>query len=291
MASNFDFLQKDFPILANFGELAEDYCYSDSNSCLMKLGMIGETIVNLMFMYDRIPFPTNNTASERIKKLQKEGLLSKDLVDILHALRIKRNKAVHENYASIADGKVLLEMAYSLCEWFMQTYGDWDYENRPFALPIENKNAIIVDKEAEKSKEEILTVQAEEKAAQAPQIAKEERRKQSERIANQRYKSEAETRYMIDYQLRQVGWEADTENLRYSRGTRPVKGKNLAIAEWPTDSIASGKGFADYALFAGEKMVAVIEAKAEHKDILSVIDYQGKEYAHNIRKEDRKSVV
>lgn len=291
MASNFDFLQKDFPILANFGELAEDYCYSDSNSCLMKLGMIGETIVNLMFTYDRIPVPTNNTASERIKKLQKEGLLSKDLVDILHALRIKRNKAVHENYASIADGKALLEMAYSLCEWFMQTYGDWDYENRPFALPIENKNAIIVDKEAEKSKEEMLTVQAEEKAAQAPQIAKEERRKQSERIANQRYKSEAETRYMIDYQLRQVGWEADTENLRYSRGTRPVKGKNLAIAEWPTDSIASGKGFADYALFAGEKMVAVIEAKAEHKDILSVIDYQGKEYARNIRKEDEKYII
>lgn len=291
MASNFDFLQKDFPILANFGELAEDYCYSDSNSCLMKLGMIGETIVKLMFTYDRIPVPTNNTASERIKKLQKEGLLSKDLVDILYALRIKRNKAVHENYASIADGKALLEMAYSLCEWFMQTYGDWDYENRPFMLPIENKNAIIVDKEAEKSKEEILTVQAEEKAAQAPQIAKEERRKQSERIANQRYKSEAETRYMIDYQLRQVGWEADTENLRYSRGTRPVKGKNLAIAEWPTDSTASGKGFADYALFAGKKLVAVIEAKAEHKDIPSVIDYQGKEYARNIRKEDEKYII
>ena len=48
MVSNFEFLEKDFPVLANFGELAEKYCYSDSNSCLMKLGMIGETIVNLM---------------------------------------------------------------------------------------------------------------------------------------------------------------------------------------------------------------------------------------------------
>ena len=53
MVSNFEFLEKDFPVLANFGELAEKYCYSDSNSCLMKLGMIGETIVNLMFTYDR----------------------------------------------------------------------------------------------------------------------------------------------------------------------------------------------------------------------------------------------
>ena len=47
--SNFSFLNDKFPVLANFGELAEQYCYSDSNSCLMKLGMIGETIVNLIF--------------------------------------------------------------------------------------------------------------------------------------------------------------------------------------------------------------------------------------------------
>ena len=43
MYSNFDFLDKDFPVLANFGRLAEKYCYNDSNSSLMKLGMIGET--------------------------------------------------------------------------------------------------------------------------------------------------------------------------------------------------------------------------------------------------------
>ena len=34
MVSNFDFLKKDFPVLSNFGEMAEKYCYSDSNSCL-----------------------------------------------------------------------------------------------------------------------------------------------------------------------------------------------------------------------------------------------------------------
>ena len=45
MKSNFAFLNAYFPVLANFGKLAEKYLYSDSNSCLMKLGMIGETIV------------------------------------------------------------------------------------------------------------------------------------------------------------------------------------------------------------------------------------------------------
>ena len=78
MVSNFEFLEKDFPVLANFGELAEKYCYSDSNSCLMKLGMIGETIVNLMFTYDRIALPQDNTAMARIDILVRNGLLTRD---------------------------------------------------------------------------------------------------------------------------------------------------------------------------------------------------------------------
>ena len=57
MKSNFEFLNSHFPVLANFGELAEKYLYSDSNSCLMKLGMIGETIVNLCFTYDLLDGP------------------------------------------------------------------------------------------------------------------------------------------------------------------------------------------------------------------------------------------
>ena len=99
-------------------------------------------------------------------------------------------------------------------------------------------------------------------------------------------KSEAETRYMIDEQLRKVGWEADTANLRYSKGTRPAKGRCIAIAEWPTDSTVGYKGYADYALFVGLKMVGIIEAKPFHKDISSVIDGQCKDYSRNIRSED-----
>lgn len=77
---------------------------------------------------------------------------------------------------------------------------------------------------------------------------------------------EAETRALIDSQLRAAGWEADTVQLRYSRGTRPAQGKNLAIAEWPTQS-----GPADYVLFAGLTPLAVVEAKKFSVDVSSVI--------------------
>ena len=290
MASNFKFLETEFPVLANFGNFAERYCYTDPNSCLMKLGMIGETIVNLMFTYDKIPVPYDNSAENRINALFSESLLTRDLTDILHALRKVRNKAVRENYSESSDCPVFLQMAYSLSEWFMQTYGDWNYQHQKFVMPVKEeektKKIVVLNKAQEEEKEEELTKAAIACAERSEQIDKKIRLKQANKMASQRQKSEAETRYMIDEQLRQVGWEANTQEIRYSKGTRPAKGRNMAIAEWPTDSTVSKKGYADYALFVGTKLVGIIEAKAEHKDIPSVIDYQGKDYPRNIRKED-----
>jgi type I restriction enzyme, R subunit len=88
---------------------------------------------------------------------------------------------------------------------------------------------------------------------------------------------EAATRKLIDRQLRDAGWEVDSELLTFERGVRPTRGKNLAIAEWPT--VADGKeGRADYVLFAGLQVVGVVEAKRKHKDVMGVIP-QAKRYS------------
>ena len=292
MPSNFEFLQDKFPVLADYGQKAEKYLYSDSNSCLMKLGMIGETIVNLIFKYDRLPFPYDNTAVIRIDTLYREGLIDTEIQDVLHSLRKARNKAVHENYASVDDGKSLLEMAYSLCVWFYQVYGDYSYQPVAFTLPVKEEKTVPVisapQKKQEEDHEQKLMQLAEEAASAAPAVERKERKKKAAHAANQRPKSEAETRYLIDEQLRKVGWEADTNTLRYSKGTRPKKGHNMAIAEWPTDSTVGNNGRCDYMLFIGEKMVATVEAKAIDKDVSSVIDYQCKDYSRLIRSEDDK---
>jgi type I restriction enzyme R subunit len=67
---------------------------------------------------------------------------------------------------------------------------------------------------------------------------------------------EAETRRLIDAQIRGAGWEVDTASITYSSGARPEDGKNKVIAEWPTDD-----GVADYVFFLGLMPVAVAEAK------------------------------
>lgn len=285
MVSNFEFLKEKFPILFNLGSLAEKYCYTDSNSCLMKLGMIGETIVNLIVIYDNVLPPKDSRADIKIRFLYSEGLLTKDLVDILNELRVKRNKAAHDNYSSVSDSKLLLEMTHSLCEWFMQTYGDWDYKSKEFIMPKDNSNDdkfYVLDEE----ELEELKNKAEVVATNSEKIDREERVKRVHMVSNNRRKSEAEVRFIIDKQLRQVGWEVDSENLKYSKGVRPSKGRNIVISEWPTMSKDGKKGFADYVMFIGLKMVGIIEAKAEYKDIPSVIDYQCKEYSRGVHKEE-----
>ena len=79
---------------------------------------------------------------------------------------------------------------------------------------------------------------------------------------------EQETRYLIDEQLRLAGWDVDTQYLKYSLGTRPEIGRNMAIAEWPTGIDETGKvGFADYVLFLGLMPVGVVEAKRYNIDV------------------------
>lgn len=282
MQSNFDFLQKNFQILYQIGNIAEKYLYTDSNSCLIKLGMFGETIVNLMFQLDGITPPQiENTHANRIKLLKREGMLPSQIGDILYALRTNRNQAVHENFKDESKCKTLLQMTYNLAVWFMKVYGDDSVSIPSFVMPINDTTdyASLV-KEKEILIEELT---AKIKEIQVQNISQFERSKNAKNAVHFMNLSEKETRYLIDEQLRRVGWEADSQTLRYSNGTRPQKGKNLAIAEWPTENESGEKGYTDYTLFAGLNMVGIIEAKKTAIDVPSVIDVQGKEYARNIK--------
>ena len=88
---------------------------------------------------------------------------------------------------------------------------------------------------------------------------------------------EAATRRIIDRQLREAGWEADTMTLTFKNGARPQKGRNLAIAEWPTSS-----GPADYILFAGLTPIAAVEAKRAVREVPGAIE-QSKRYSRDFK--------
>lgn len=78
------------------------------------------------------------------------------------------------------------------------------------------------------------------------------------------------TRILIDQQLNEWGWLADTQEITWKKGFRPEKGVNKAIAEWPTFA-DDEHGRADYVLFCGLTPVATVEAKRKNENVAGKI--------------------
>ena len=293
MKSNFDFLNRYWPALAQIGAAAENYLYSDPNACIYKIGMFAERLVNEIMVFEHISAPpVDNTHSNRIRLLKRAGLLPRDIDNTLYLLRKTRNTAVHTGADSVDDAKTLLSLMYNLAVWFMETYGDWGFIAPAFVMPDEKAQhdleALLAEQE---QKIEELTQRLEEVKTAASNSTKKERAKRAETVSAMMNWNEPQTRRLIDEQLRKAGWEADTQILRYSKGTRPVKGRNLAISEWPTNSAFQEHGYVDYAFFIGEKLVAVMDAKKMGEDVAATIDVQVKDYATHIREEDQAYVI
>ena len=293
MKSNFEFLNRYWPALAQIGETAENYLYSDPNACVFKTGLFAERLVQEILVFEGISEPEiDNTHANRIRILKRAGLLPREIDNTLYLLRKTRNSAVHTGAESVDEAKMLLSMMYNLAVWFMETYGDWGYIAPDFVLPEEVSHPDFETLIAEQEKK--IAELSKKLAAVTTGVSgtsQKERAKRAETVSAMMNWSEAQTRCLIDEQLRKAGWEADTNNLRHSKGTRPVKGRNIAIAEWPTDSAFYKNGYVDYAFFVGEKLIAVMDAKKVSEDVASTIDVQVKDYATHIKSEDLKYTI
>ena len=300
MRSNFEFLKDVEPhVLYRIAYLAEMYLYTDPNGCLMKLRQFAEVMVNEIFQIEHIALPYDNNQANRISVLKREGIIEHQLGSILNQLRQRGNEAAHAGFDSVSSAKTNLQIAYKLAQWYALSYGEGT-GGHTFVMPQEGDNPNIAELQAEKEAQEqqikalteqLLELQKQQnywEAAQTKEFinAQKERALRTEQYVKNLQLSEAETRQLIDAQLCEAGWQADSINLKYSRGTRPEKGKNLAIAEWPTD-----KGLADYALFAGLQLVGIVEAKAQEQNISSILASQCKDYATHIKQEHASYLI
>ncbi len=212
--SNFEFLKKSFPSLNNLGTLAETYLYNDPSAAIMKLGILCESMIELIYKYDKIPLPNGNTAIERIKVLARDGILSREFVDSFHLVLKARNNAAHNDSGSTDDVKRFLPMVHSIAWWFASTYGDLSIKETEYILPLEQDMLQVSDTLEQEL--DGLVKQDDLKAKTAQKISKAERSSRSCAASKRRPKTEGETRLLIDEQLRQVGWKADSNVLKYS---------------------------------------------------------------------------
>jgi type I restriction enzyme, R subunit len=278
---NFKFLEEKWSILSKIGETAERNVHQDPNTAISKLRIFAETIAKFIVAAENIKEDRDTRQVDRLNALYYDQILPKEIYDLFNIIRLKGNKVAHDaSYGDVKEAKALLHMAFRIGVWFMEVYGDWNFQAPTYQEPKPEK--FTSQKELEeitKAYEQKLAHLEEEleqirkKQQNVTDTDKRYRKRQSQKVGTNLNLTEAETRILIDQQLRDAGWEVDSEKLRYSKGARPEKGKNRAIAEWPLK-----KGSADYALFIGLEFVGIIEAKRASKDIPSDIE-QAKEYA------------
>ena len=61
MASNFDFMAKYWPDIAQIGKMAELYLYADANTCIYKLGVLAERVAQEICTFEKIDLPEQTT--------------------------------------------------------------------------------------------------------------------------------------------------------------------------------------------------------------------------------------
>jgi type I restriction enzyme ecoKI R protein len=283
MYSNFNFLQTDWQGLAKIGEMAEYTLYKDPNTSIMKLRQFGEELINTMIKIENFSFDKNSLAIDKILTLKRAGLIPDDIDRILHSLRKKGNKAAHGAYGDEEIAETLLSLAVKLGAWFQEVYGT-DYLFQSESVEYKKPENIDYEKEYQRLVERTDEIEKElENIRTIPHLASREDRKKLISKKKEIEFTEEETRLIIDKQLIDAGWEVDTKLLNYkSNKTLPEKKKNLAIAEWPCIKENGKKGFADYALFLGEKLYGILETKRLNVDIPTALNVDSRIYAKGV---------
>lgn len=277
--SNFQFLATEYKLLFNIVQAAEYNLYRDPVTSLVKLRQFIEKLCDHLYEEHHLEFPYENTFHNRLKNLEFEGVLPDQIKDLLHSVKSKGNIAVHEVKGTTEEAKSVLFSTFKIAKWFYEVYAKVyeDLSQLKFRVP-EDLDARDAFNQL-KGQYEALLKQFDEflvnrDKSELPSQRLQEIKEKSKKAARKIDMSEAETRQIIDEQLRLAGWEVDTIELNFKvHQTLPERGRNLAIAEWP----CQGK-WADYALFIGLELYAIVEAKKYASNISTDL-HQSKIYA------------
>lgn len=283
LSANFSHLQDVDEQLVRLGALAEKYFSDDPNTSLIKMRQFGELLAK--HAATRMgSYVQEESQYDLLRRLRDEDLLTYEVYALFGEIRRAGNAANHANQGEQAKALNILKMGWQLGIWFQRTFGKADFKAGDFVDPpaASEMAALRVERarlaaqvEAANAREEALLQKLQSQAAKRRTPTFDKYRRSAIAAGNLVVLDEAQTRQLIDAQLRAAGWEADTLHLRYAQGTRPERGRNLAIAEYPTAS-----GPADYVLFCGLTPIAVVEAKRKHRDVSAALK-QAKRYSRD----------
>ena len=276
--SNFNHIAQEYQQLANIGQLAERNVFIDPSTSLSKLRLLVEKLTGFIIEFEQVEDLIRLSQNERLKQLDYMRVIPFDVLDLFHKIRMSGNKATHSGEGSPSEAKFMIKQTLKIIKWFYSVYENEELEYVYIdVLPQTDDTEKLkeLETELEQAREEVKNFQAKlAKLAELSQEQKEERKQQASVKLSKLEENEAETRERIDLQLREAGWECDTDILNYkTKKTLPEKGRMMAIAEWKCGTL-----WADYALFIGKELYGIVEAKKHMKSVSSDLN-QAKNYS------------
>lgn len=276
--SNFQTTEEEYRQYAKLATSAESLIYSDPKSSVAVFGNFAEQLTREIMHLEGFG-DWNLKQIDRINELKYRGdyppIVTKYLDDIRHI----RNLADHDHQFIVSKRQALEvdKKAYIIWNYFLEVYSQ--DEVKEYKTPIDQANIFQLQQEQiEQLKKELEEARKAQKPVEVSKELQAKRHKISVQFAKKHQLTEAETRQLIDRQLQQAGWEADSENLNnWKYKTAPQKGHNMAIAEWV---LPNGQR-ADYALFKGLEFYGIVEAKKWDQDIAGQMA-QPKEYSREV---------
>jgi hypothetical protein len=153
---NFEILRNKWPELAELGASAENYAFSDPQSAMLKLRCFVEIIVNNIYHDLTLPFEKNWNLFDKLENKEFNQIISRPILDKFHAIRIKGNKAIHNNKVD-TDAIWLIKEAYCIACWIYTSYKEGTFEScKEFIHVTDNGNKFDKLNETIKQLEETL---------------------------------------------------------------------------------------------------------------------------------------
>jgi type I restriction enzyme R subunit len=304
--SNFAFVAKHWPLIADLGIQAERLLYLDAHACVFKLRAFEEELIRTMLKVERV-HPGELDLAGMIREYHNVRRVHPAMLDELHTLRKLANAKIHGTSASTSDATAGLQMAHTLVQWAAALYLPGIDVTGAFVPPVTpvNFEAALADKTAalqgavaqvqaleaqfNAERDALKAKQAELEAqllAQASGPGARVERDGRQAKADQAFDhlSEAETRLIIDRKLKEAGWDVkDQAQVALEFGIQIPQRGGVIAAE--TAAIYGGQNqFADYLLRGDDgKPLAIVEAKKAAKDA-NVGKEQALNYAKNVQK-------
>lgn len=168
--TNFAFLADHSPLLAELGATAERLFPFDPASCVLKLRLLAEAL--MQDVASRIGLRLQQpTQAELLRAVDQRLGLDPQVRQMFHLLRVRGNEAAHQADHSIRhrEGLEALKVAREVALWFHRSFGPQpDYKPGPFILP-DDPSQRLVDLQ-----QQITTLKQDLQQAQTDQAAKAE---------------------------------------------------------------------------------------------------------------------